>query len=607
MDDKTDQRKVFTRRTFILAGGKALLGTALVSRLYYLGVMQSSHYKTLANGNRIRLEILVPPRGRILDRFGNIFASNDSSYQLVVTPFLMEDRALTLKKIDALIHLGDEKIDSILKEIKKRPKFNSFSIVDSLTWDEVCKLEVHASELPGVAIKEGACRFYPDGESTPHFIGYVQIPTEEDRNDSPLYKTPQFRLGKSGIEKHFDETLCGKPGYKEIEVNAHGKFVRELATHSNTKGKDVSLTIDYDLQRFVHERLSQEQSASASVVDLSNGHILALSSVPTFNPNLFTNGIRQDEWNSLLTNPYGILNDKTVKGLYSPGSIYKIIFALAALEYNTFPANFESYCTGHIDVGNHRFHCWKKEGHGAMTLETALQSSCDVYFYNLARYVKLEHLVAVSRKFGLGQATGIELPLEKEGLLPSKEWKLRKTGVKWHKGDTILLSIGQGSLLVTPLQMTMLMAKFATNNLNLRPRLITKVDDQSQVNPTLPLQPACHPRHLERIKKGLFGAVNEPGGTAYGSRILEPGLEMAGKTSTTQVRRITMQERKTHVPKNHELPWHERTHAMFAGYAPAHNPRFSIFVLVEHGGGGGKVAAPIAKDIMIEVQKKGYV
>ncbi|WP_085784619.1 penicillin-binding protein 2 [Candidatus Nucleicultrix amoebiphila] len=604
MEDRSDLKKIFTRRSFILAGGKSVLASALISRLYYLGIVESNHYQTLANGNRIRLEVLLPQRGKILDRYGNVMATTSSSYHLQILPEATKDEIAILENLAKIIDLEPQRLEQVLKDIKRRPKFMPCTVIDGLTWDQVCEVEVHMPDLPGLQIKQGLCRTYPDGDKTPHFIGYVQIPSENDRNneDSPLYRAPNFRLGKGGVEKQYNDVLCGKPGYREIEVNAYGKEVRQLSTYNSISGQDVHLTIDADLQHYCQERISGEhEGGSAVVMDIKNGDVLALASVPTFDPNLFVNGIKKDDWMGLIKNPYGILNNKAVNGLYSPGSNFKMMFAAAVLESENLPHNFETYCHGHVEIGNHRFHCWKDEGHGHVHFERALQVSCDVYFYQLACLVKMEHVTAVAKRFGFGQPTGLELPQEKVGLVPSKSWKKAHTGTAWHKGDTVLLSIGQGSILVTPIQLNLMIARLAANNLAIKPRLIRGIDHQLLPVPNFNTQKmALDPKHMARIKKGLFDAVNSPGGTAYASRITKEGQEMGGKTSTTQVRRITMQERLTHVPSHNELPWQERNHAMFCGFAPLDDPRYAVSVVIEHGGGGGKVAAPIARDIMLK-------
>lgn len=604
MDDRGDLKKIFSRRTFLLMGGQAALTATLMSRLYYLGITQSSHYQTLARDNSVRLEIILPQRGRILDRFGHVMSSSKSSYNLMLDTVLAPDSKAVLEELQKFLHLDNEDVESLKSELKK-PSFKNHPLLkENLSWDDVCILEVHAHELQGTYIQEGSCRYYPDEINTPHFMGYVQKPSSEDKSDSVGARLPNFRVGKSGVEKQFETLLSGHPGFREVEVNARGKVVRELSINESERGKDLYLTIDHELQQTTQRILSAHESASAIIMDLKRGEVLALASVPTFDPNLFTNGIKRDDWQNLLDNPYGILNNKAISGLYSPGSIFKLPFALAALNAPHIPKNFQATCQGHMMLGNHRFHCWKKEGHGTLDLEGAIQRSCDVYFYQLAKLMKMEKVTDMAHHLGLGALTGIELPQEKIGLIPTKEWKKKRTGVSWHTGDTVLLSIGQGSILTTPIQLCVLMSRLALNNLNFKPTLFRSIEHNQDPVIDETVLKAVSDKDLERIKKGLYAAVNEPGGTAYSARILDPNFAMAGKTTTAQVTRITMQQREKGIPAQHEIPWKHRHHAMFAGYAPAQEPRFALSVVIEHGGGGGKVAAPIARDLMLETFKR---
>lgn len=604
MEDRHDPKKIFSRRAILLMGGQAALTSVLMSRLYYLGITQASHYKTLARDNSVRLEIILPQRGRILDRFGIVMATSKSSYNLMLDTVLVSDTSTMLLELQKYLKLDDSEVDALVLDIKRQVFKNHPVLRDNLTWDEVCLLEVHAHELQGTYIQEGSCRYYPDEFLTPHFMGYVQKPSEDDKSESVGARLPNFRLGKNGVEKEFESSLAGISGFREVEVNARGKVVRELSRKESERGKDLYLTIDHNLQQETHAILSAHESASAVIMDLKRGEVLALASIPTFDPNMLTNGIKRDDWQALLDNPYGVLNNKAINGLYSPGSIFKLPFALAALNAPHISQNFEATCSGFMMLGNHRFHCWKKEGHGTLNLEGAIQKSCDVYFYQLAKLMKMETVTDMARHLGLGAVTGIELPQEKTGLIPTKEWKKKRTGIAWHSGDTVLLSIGQGSVLTTPLQLGVLMARLATNNLAFKPTIIRSFEKNQDPPLFQENIKAVSDKDLERIKKGLNAAVNEPGGTAYGARIMEEGWQMAGKTTTAQVTRITLQQRNTRIPAQHELPWKHRHHAMFAGYAPVQDPRFALAVVIEHGGGGGKVAAPIARDLMKATLKR---
>jgi len=593
-----DSHKIFSRRSAILIGGKLFLTGGLIARLGYLGGYKAKDYQTLADDNRVKLNILLPKRGRILDINGKVLADNHKNYSLVITPEHCTNYKETLKNVQKIYPLSDESVERICKEIKHKPRFINTTVIENLSWDNVCQFEILSPDLAGIEVEEGYTRTYPFKQETGHLIGYVQVPSQKEASQSPVYRLPGARVGKCGIEKQFQDTLKGTPGYKEVEVNARRRVVRDLSCQDSLSGNDLHLTLDQELQSYVGQQLSTQESACAIVMDIRTGNVLSFVSHPSFDNNLFVNGISEKNWGFLRDHPRRALINKGMDGLYSPGSIFKMVVALAGLKAGYINEHTEFHCKGHIEVGNHRFHCWKKYGgHGKTNLVKALRESCDVYFYELAKTLGIEKIAEMARLFSIGEKTGIDLPQERSGLMPTKDWKKRVMKQNWHVGDTILASIGQGATLATPLQMVTMGARLVGNGLTVKPRILYTPETPSFDPMPIPIS------HLALIQKGFNQGVNHPAGLAYKSRIVEPGYEMGGKTGTTQVRRISMKERKKGVLRNEQLPWKHRDHAMYLGYAPIHNPRYAACVVVEHGGGGGRVAAPIARNILLKTQR----
>ena len=594
---QADGKRVFNRRTFLIGGLQGLLVSGLAGKLIYLALKDSSRYRTLADENRIRLEIILPERGLILDRKNQVLATNQPHYRLTLLPNFKGDLYKLLTEVELLVSFK-ENIPELIEEIKRTSSSTPFTIAPIATWDDVCKIELNTVHHPELFINKGAQRFYPHSEMTAHLVGYVQAPTDNDDVDKNLIHLADFRLGKAGIEKKYDHLLQGQAGYKEIEVNAKRKVVRELKVYPSQKGQSLSLTIDLRLQSFITERLREYPSAAVTVMDVHTGEIYALVSSPSFDPNLFTNGIRTKDWQNLVNNAYGVMNNKAINGQYSPGSTFKMIVGLAGLESQRITSQYRVHCPGFIEQNGHRYHCHQgKYGHGYVNITSALKMSCDVYFYEIAKIIGHDNIGTMARRFGLGEKTGIKLPSEKRGLVPDRAWKFMRYRRNWTMGDTILMSIGQGYMLSTPLQLAVMTARLVNGGYAVTPQLIR--DQPLQNYSSIDIKAA----YLNLILEGMNQAVNQPQGTAYTARIERPGYEMGGKTGTTQVRRITMKERQQRVLRNDELPWQERDHALFVGYAPLHKPRFAISVLVEHGGTGGKVSAKIGHDVMVYVQE----
>jgi penicillin-binding protein 2 len=484
-----------------------------------------------------------------------------------------------------------------MKEMRLRRAFVPVKVRENLTWDEVSRIEVNTPDLPGVAIEVGQTRNYPQGEIAAHALGYVAAVSEAELSGDPLLELPGFRIGKDGIERKYEDKLRGSAGSSQVEVNAVGRVIRELARKEPEPGAELALTIDAELQRFLFQRLSQEIAGSAVVMDAQNGDVLALVSTPSFDPNKFAAGLTAADWQGWVNNPLKPLTNKAIAGQYAPGSTFKMLVALAALQEGLDP-NHRVFCSGQTSLGTAKFHCWKKGGHGPLDMIGGLKHSCDVYFYDLARRAGIDRIAEVARVFGLGKPVGIDLPRERGGLMPDRNWRLANFGEPWQPGETLVAGIGQGFTLTTPLQLAVMTARIANGKYAVRPRLVRPEEPEGWPELGIPDD------QMRIVQDGMNRVTNEVGGTAYGARIQEPGMAMAGKTGTAQVRRITLAERLKGVKKNEDLPWEQRDHALFVGFAPVGAPRYAVAVVVEHGGGGSKVAAPIARDALIEAQRR---
>ncbi len=605
MHRDSERHKLFSRRALMLGGGKAALLSALMGRMYYLQVVESERYVTLADENRINLRLLAPPRGSIVDRYNRPMADNQQNYRVVIIPEQAADVERTLDLLSLIVPLGAGERRRIRREISRKRAFVPITVRENLDWSEVARIEVNTSDLPGVLIDVGQSRHYKYGNETAHVLGYVAAVSEKDITDDPLLELPGFRIGKAGVEKVYDLALRGSGGASQVEVNAVGRVIRELNRQEGQPGAELRLTLDLELQRYVTERLG-DHSASAVVMDVHSGEVLALVSTPAFDPNAFNTGLSQAQWESLVSNSKAPLTNKAVTGQYAPGSTFKMAVALAALEKGAITPDMKVHCSGVTKLGNSEFHCWKRGGHGSVDLQGALEHSCDVYFYEAARRTGIDRIGAMARRLGMGEALGLDLPGEKNGLIPSNAWKMGAVGSSWQLGETLIAGIGQGYILTTPLQLAVMTARLANGGRAVTPRLTMDLVTESGVQP-YPVEEAqslgIAPEHLAQVRRGMERVVNSPTGTARSSSINDMSRRMAGKTGTVQVRRITKAERETGVLKNSELPWKERDHALFVGYAPMDNPRFSVSVVVEHGGGGSSTAAPIARDILIETQR----
>lgn len=599
--------KLFNRRAAMLLGGQLGLLGILVGRMYYLQVIESEKYKVLAEENRINMRLLSPPRGRVLDRFGEALALNQLNYRVVIIPEQTGSVPQALDVLSNILPISDADRRRILREVARKRRFLPITIRENLAWEEVARVAVNAQDLPGITIDSGSSRFYPYGQELAHLVGYVAPPAESDLTGDPLLELPDFRIGRNGIERIYDLAMRGKAGASQIEVNAAGRPIRELARKEGEPGHDVVLTLDLHLQRMMAQRLAREESAAAVLLDVRNGDVLAMASTPSYDPNEFSKGISARLWNALRTDHRHPLNNKAVDGQFAPGSTFKMITAIAALEANVIPPEQRVGCRGWIEFGDNKFHCWKKGGHGPIDLIDGIKQSCDVYFYEVARRAGIDKIAEVAKRLGLGQTVGLDLPNEKAGLIPTRAWKRAVLGQPWAQGETLVAGIGQGYVTATPLQLAVMTARLVNGGYAVVPRLSRdRIDGRAIAEREAETFPSVgiSPQILSLVTRGMRGVVNDPRGTAFRARITDPAMAMGGKTGTAQVRRITEEERRNGLRKPDQVPWRERDHALFVGYAPVDEPRYAVAVVVEHGGGGSAVAAPIARDILLEAQQR---
>lgn len=598
MNRDNDKGKVLIGRSLVVGIGKFLLLMVIIARLYYLQVYQADRYKTLADENRISTRLLVPPRGLIYDRNGVLIATNQQNFQALIVAEQTPNLQATLDAFKKIMPLSEGEEERIKKELKRKRSFVPIKIKDNLSWEEVAKIQLNAPDLPGIIIDEGLSRYYPFGEKMAHVLGYVSSVSEKDIKDDPLLEVPGFKIGKAGIEKLYEKKLRGKGGNLKLEVNAYGRVMKEIEKNEGVPGDKIELTIDSRLQEKAYDAFGEE-SGAAVLLEVHTGEILAFVSTPSYDPNVLSQGLSNEQWQELVNNEKKPLSNKAISGQYSPGSTFKIITAMAALESGAIRPDTRFFCAAKMMLGNHAFHCWKRQGHGYINVVEALKHSCDIYFYETALRLGIEKIAEMARKFGLGSRIDIGLENEKPGLIPDKAWKLKRFRESWQQGESLISGIGQGYILTTPLQLATMITRVVNGGYEVKPTF-TKLSDYDKEHLN---RINVNPAYLDIVKQGMYEVVNEPGGTAFGSRFDYNGIKMGGKTGSTQVRRITMKERQTRILKQNELPWNLRDHALFVGYAPADNPKYAVAVLVEHGGGGSSVAAPIAKQILREAVK----
>lgn len=593
-----DKTKMISRRAVLIAGGEIALSSILVGQMYNLQVLKYDKYKTLAEKNRISTRYLAPPRGLITDRFGTLMARNDQNFRvLVVSEQTDGNLNIILDTLNKILPLTEHEIQRVRREVRRSRSYTPVIIRENLSWEEMARIQLNSPDLPGIIIDEGLSRYYPFAEQAGHLLGFVGPVSDkelEKPNATRLWKLPGFKIGKEGIELQYNDVLCGKEGSQQVEVNAFGRVIREIERDEGEPGKTLPLTIDARLQKVAFNAF-KDHSGSAVLMNIHTGEVLAFVSTPCYNPNSFNLGISQNEWNELINNEKNPLLNKTIYGLYSPGSTFKMIVALAALEAGVITPSTEIECSGYIMNGNQRFHCWKHTGHGKLNLKQAIMHSCDIYFYEIARRTGIDKISAMARRFGLGVPTDIGLPGEKGGFIPTRKWKETIRGEQWLQGDTFNVGIGQGDVLVTPLQLAVMVSTIANDGVKVQPKLI--IDDKPPVKEALNISK----QHLRLVREGMIDVVNHQQGTAKGARVDVNGQKIAGKTGTVQVRRISMKEREEGERK--DLTWKEKNHALFVAYGPIDKPKYALSVVVEHGEAGGSVAGPIAREIFKECLK----
>ena len=593
--DNKKQYSVLNRRTFFLYLFKLSLFSVVGWRLYNIQIKESEKYKTLSKNNQIDIEFLYPLRGKILDIKNNILVTNKKVYDIYLIPENTKNINTSLNQISNIIKINFSKKRKIIELSKKVKKFDKIKIFENISWDDLEKLEANKINIEGIFISQDYMRIYNHGNIFSHLLGYINKPNENEISLPFITNMPDLDIGKEGLEKYFNPTLVGKSGQREIEVNSSGRIIREISRIDSTQGKDLQITLDLRLQEYALNLLNSHRAGSIVVMNIQNGHVLCMASTPSYDPNKIIKKPNKEYWDSVLQNNLSPLTFRSVQGLYAPGSTFKMIVAIAALHYGVINSSTTHFCSGKIGLGERLYHCWKNNGHGLMNVDSAIMESCDVFFYEISKKIGINRIAKVAKDFGLGKIYGIPLENQKLGIVPSKNWKKEKLGESWYPGETLISAIGQGFVLANPLQLANMTAIIASDGNIVEPKIINdniikNFDNLNKYNQAIKL-----------IKKSMFKVVNESKGTAFKSRSEQ--IKFAGKTGTSQVRRITVAERESDDFRKKEVEWNKRDHALFVGYMPYDKPKYSISVVIEHGGSGASTAAPIAKQIFQFINK----
>ena len=586
------------RRMFIIIAAKVIVFTGIVGRLFTLQINESKKYLTLSDKNRVREWKLPPQRGEFYDYFGKLIAGNQKVYQLHLIPEQVENFKSLTARLKNILELSDDEYSRILKKKDEIKPWETLIVSENLDWKQFAKVNNYLHELTGVKPVLSVSRYYPYKENLTHIIGYVNQATVEDLENSEQIKSkfvPGLKVGKTGLEKTFENELIGTNSIERYEVNAYGKRISQLEFQKGDKGKNIILTIDADIQNLCNQLLANK-AGSISIMNIFSGEIIAMHSSPSFDPNLFLFGINQDDWQLIRNNPMNPLVNKTISGQYSPGSTIKPIVALSALENKIINKDFKVFCKGKIESYGQTYHCWKKEGHGSVDLKEAMKQSCDTYFYEISRLLGVDRLSVTAKKFGLGNKIVENLfDNEKNGLIPSTQWKKNNLGKNWLLGETMITGIGQGYIQTTPLQLCLMTAQIANGGYKIQPKII--VDNKKQNLLPESFEPLFKDqKNIKLIQETMFSSVNEVRGTSYSSRISDPKYQFAGKTGTAQVKRITKLDRELDLDTA-EIPYEERDHALYIAFGPYKSPQYAMSIIVEHGGSGSSAAAPIAKEL----------
>jgi len=621
--------QTINRRMFIIGAAKIIVFTGIIARLFSLQITENKKYLTLSDKNRLREWRLPPVRGEFLDYFGNIIAGNLKVYQLHVIPEEVEDFNYLMLRLKKILGLSINELNKIIKKKNKQKSWETLIVSKNLTWEQFTKVNFFLHDLTGAKPVLSVSRNYPFSDNYTHVLGYVSEASEKDLLDNEIIKNrhvPGLKVGKIGLEKTFENELIGTNGIQRYEVNAFGKRISQLDYTDGLNGKTIKLTLDTEIQKLCSELL-KNVAGSISVMEIYTGEIVAMQSSPSFDPNLFLFGINQDDWQLIRNNPLKPLVNKTLSGLYSPGSTFKPIVALSALENEIIDENFKVNCTGKIEMYGQTYHCWKKKGHGVVNLKNAMKQSCDTFFYEIARKLGVDRLKKTSEKFGLGNKVLNEtFNIEKKGLIPDTKWKKNNLGKGWVIGETLITGIGQGYTQTTPLQLCQMVAQLANGGFEIYPKIIVEknsktveqikyimnVNSKDLVNKKGGLKEASellgfsdkkeykrlfkNAKNIKLVREAMFASTNEVRGTSYSSRIEDPKYQFAGKTGTSQVRRITEAARELDLNTS-QIPYNERDHALYIAFGPYKNPRYALSIVIEHGGSGSSTAAPIAKKL----------
>ncbi len=600
---------VINRRMFIIGAAKIVIFSGIIGRLFSLQINENKKYLTLSDKNRIREWKLPPTRGNIVDYFGNVIAGNLKVYQLHIIPEQVENFNYLISRLKNLLELSDKRIKKIIKLKNKLKPWDSIIVSENLSWSQFLKINNYLYDLVGVKPVMTISRNYPFSDIYTHVLGYVSQPNEQDILQNEVIQerfVPGMKVGKLGLEKTLENHLIGTNAIQRYEVNAYGKRINQLEYQKGKEGSKIRLTVDTEVQKLC-AKLLKDKAGSISVMDVFTGEVLAMYSSPSYNPNLFLFGISNDEWNLIKNNPLKPLINKTLSGLYSPGSTIKPLVALSALENKIINTKFKVKCTGKIELYGQTFHCWKEKGHGWVSLNNAMKQSCDTYFYEIARLLGVDKLKLTAEKFGLGQKVlGDYFENEKAGLFPNTFWKKNNLEKGWVLGETLITGIGQGYTQVTPLQLCLMTAQIANGGYAIKPKILVDKNPlnfkqakkmMKENNLNSPYNKLFKdPKNIKIVQKAMFSSTNERYGTSYKSRIDDPKYQFAGKTGTAQVKRISKRERELDL-KIDQIPYNDRDHALYIAYGPYKNPRYAISIIVEHGGSGSRAAAPMAKEL----------
>ena len=618
------------RRAFIIGVAKIIVFSGIVARLFSLQITENKKYLTLSDKNRLREWRLPPVRGEFLDFFGNTVAGNLKVYQLHVVPEQVEDFKYLMLRLKDILELNSREFSKLIRKKNNQKAWETLIISENLTWEQFTKINYFLHDLVGAKPVLSVSRDYPFKDNYTHVLGYVSEASEKDILNNETIKNshvPGLKVGKTGLEKTFENDLIGTNGVQRYEVNAYGKRINQIDYLEGTKGKTIKLTIDTEVQKLCNELLG-DRAGSVSVMDIYTGEMIAMHSSPSFDPNLFIFGISIDEWQLIKNNPLKPLTNKTLSGLYSPGSTIKPIVALSALENDVISPNFKVRCHGKIEMYGQTYHCWKKKGHGVVNLREAIKQSCDTYFYEVSRKLGVDRLHKTAIKFGLGEKVLKDhFSIEKKGLIPTTQWKKNNLGKNWVLGETLITGIGQGYIQTTPLQLCLMTAQLANGGYQIYPKITVNENDeklesiQNQIKENSKAAKEIkdgllvaseqllsfgkekkhkilykNPENIKLVLDAMFGSTNEVRGTSYSSRIKNPKYQFAGKTGTAQVKRITAKARKLAL-KTMDIPYDERDHALYIAFGPYKKPRYAISIVVEHGGSGSATAAPMAKKL----------